>query len=350
MKKFLKEQILSMETIKKLALAMVLSFLGIHILFFFLFMKYAVWPMMYFNIFSIVFYLVMIPLVFRTRLRFFVVAVYLEVVIHMSLAVYFTGWENGFQNSLIGMSILAFYAEYIGHYMKIRYIRAVPLCMVGMGAYLAMLFVSNNNTPLYPFPEQTTFWLQLGLGVIVFVITIAYLYFLLTMSTKYEAALALKADYDQLTGLPNRYYSWDYLSRLDREDGFEDHWIAMLDIDDFKNINDTYGHNTGDFALKSLADLLKESCPDMLVSRWGGEEFLICGKNVDGRQDGIEHLETIRKDVQSRTFRYEKITLRFTITIGVAEYTEGTGIRDWIGAADEKLYEGKRSGKNKVVR
>ena len=152
----------------------------------------------------------------------------------------------------------------------------------------------------------------------------------------------------------NRHYLVDQLDAINAERKMANYWIAILDIDDFKKINDRYGHLCGDFVLRSLAEIIKKNCGDRTVCRWGGEEFVIVGddsgKDERGRRLESVLLDNIRRDVAIKDFLYdESTTVNMTVTIGTARYREGQTVDEWINMADARLYRGKKSGKNKVV-
>jgi diguanylate cyclase (GGDEF)-like protein len=126
-------------------------------------------------------------------------------------------------------------------------------------------------------------------------------------------------------------------------DDDKDHYIAMIDVDDFKKINDVYGHIAGDEVLKKIAEAMNDVCRDCKVSRWGGEEFLIL------TDDGTETIEKLRKTVEDIRLEYEGREIKVTITAGVEEKDKSVALNKWIVAADEKLYIGKQNGKNTVV-
>ena len=128
----------------------------------------------------------------------------------------------------------------------------------------------------------------------------------------------------------------------------ENRWIAIADIDNFKKINDTYGHNFGDFVLQTLANLMLSNIEDTEVCRWGGEEFLIIGKGND-IDKAFKKLEKFRKEVEEFSFKNEEASTNLTITMGLSQYSKGLSLNDWINTADKKLYAGKYSGKNKIV-
>lgn len=144
---------------------------------------------------------------------------------------------------------------------------------------------------------------------------------------------------DPLTELRNRRYADIYFNKM-QESG-EVYSIALIDIDDFKKVNDTYGHDTGDIVLVKLAEILSENTRRAadLACRWGGEEFLLVlsGCDLDSCRTVVEN---IRKIVEKTTITAGSDEIKITITIGIA---------DNIAACDKNLYEGKRSGKNKVV-
>ena len=123
--------------------------------------------------------------------------------------------------------------------------------------------------------------------------------------------------------------------------------VAMIDLDDFKKINDIHGHNAGDYVLKKTAELMKETCSESTISRWGGEEFLIL---FNENTDINEILEKLRLAVDSYNYIYDGEKIKVSVTIGYARRENITSIDKWIQEADDKLYIGKKSGKNIVVK
>ncbi len=210
----------------------------------------------------------------------------------------------------------------------------------------------------YQLPYNISFMFQLFWGFTVFAISIFSLNTFVDLASRSEEILTQAADHDQLTGLPNRYYMTDYLNEQGDKTGLEGYWLAILDIDDFKAINDTLGHNCGDSILKEVAMVLLDHGSDTTVCRWGGEEFLIVGKESgtgagqgagSACTGGVETMKLLCKRIRDRHFLYNNKVLHITVTIGMASYHAGMNMREWIESADNRLYEGKRSGKNKVV-
>lgn len=125
--------------------------------------------------------------------------------------------------------------------------------------------------------------------------------------------------------------------------------IILADIDNFKKVNDTYGHDCGDLALKSVADLMKAGLREEdVIARWGGEEFLLMLPNTN-LAGGYNVAEKIRVAVEKNVFNYYEKEFFLTITLGVAELLPPLGIDDSIKRADEALYKGKEASKNCVV-
>ncbi len=156
---------------------------------------------------------------------------------------------------------------------------------------------------------------------------------------------------DFLTGLYNRRYFFKEASKYFAEaiNKGENFAIAMVDIDHFKKINDTYGHDTGDKAIIHLADtLMSETSTDDIVARFGGEEFCILLKDISS-EDAINAMERIRKKVQSSVTVSDKgEEISFTVSIGLATTYENT-LDDTVNEADMYLYNAKENGRNQVV-
>ena len=341
-------KLMNIKQARILAFSVDFGFLLIHIGLLLLFKHYGITPMVYVNYFSIACYVLLPILIAKSNLRAFCILTYAEVVLHMALAVYFTGWNSGFQVTLIGMTILTSYSEYVGRYLKLPYLNAMPLSIMGMLAYIIMCIVDHHHVIAYPFPEYVAYILRLVWGIVTFSIMIFFLYTFVKLSVETEDYLVSEIDHDQLTGLPNRYKLWDYMNELDRGNLLDGHWVAIMDIDDFKHMNDTYGHNCGDEILSEFALVLTGSGHPWIISRWGGEEFLIIGKTGDSFDDRVLEMEDLLKRIEEHVFVADGQNISVTATVGMSEYG-GTTVRDWIGDADLKLYEGKRHGKNKVI-
>lgn len=122
----------------------------------------------------------------------------------------------------------------------------------------------------------------------------------------------------------------------------------MIEIDFFKKINDTYGHEGGDVALKHLSALLQGLLEEeYLLARFGGEEFCILSTGFDLEAIGV-FFEDIRKRVETSSILYNEQTITFTISVGISDDRHET-LQGTINHADEMLYQAKDSGRNQVV-
>jgi diguanylate cyclase (GGDEF)-like protein len=164
-------------------------------------------------------------------------------------------------------------------------------------------------------------------------------------------ALKRSSHTDYLTGLANRRDMMDRLkaelSRAKR--GRLALTLLMVDVDHFKSINDTYGHETGDRVLRAIADTMRATLRQYDVcSRWGGEEFLVMLPGT-GLKDGAIVAEKLREQVSSIGLEHEGNLLSATISLGLACYRRGEPLTGLLQRADEAMYEAKRLGRNQVA-
>jgi len=126
--------------------------------------------------------------------------------------------------------------------------------------------------------------------------------------------------------------------------------LAVLDIDNFKRINDTCGHQAGDEALKIMGKFILARIRDIdIAARWGGEEFILAliGANED---DAYNIVDDIREKVAETKFKCGKKTLKFTVSGGVADFVQAKDFEGLFKKSDEALYKAKQTGKNKIVK
>lgn len=343
------EQLINTTQAKQISWGITVNFLLIHIAMLILFANNGVRPMAVFNIFSIIFYLLMFPVIQKEHFKTYILASYLEVLLHMSLAAYFTGWENGFQITLIGINLMLFLSDYFGRALGIKRLPSLWLSFLGMAVYIATYVVCHSFAAPYVLPERVTFRLNIAWAVITFFISIMCMQSYVWLASSSQEMLRRQAGIDKLTGLSNRNDMTGYLEKLQGGRGLEGCWVAMMDVDDFKAINDSYGHLCGDSVLKEIAALMNEYNVDARICRWGGEEFLITGFTDGNMEIHLARLDRLRQAVGAYNFRYESHIIHTTITIGVVEYIDGESIAEWIGRADRKLYEGKESGKDRLI-
>jgi len=124
---------------------------------------------------------------------------------------------------------------------------------------------------------------------------------------------------------------------------------AIADIDDFKKINDRYGHDCGDKVLKKVVQIIKQNVRETdYISRWGGDEILILF-NRSTLNGALTCIERIHKEIANSTFLYNNEVINLSITVGVCPSENYSYYQDIILEADRRLYDGKHRGKNCVV-
>jgi diguanylate cyclase (GGDEF)-like protein len=156
-----------------------------------------------------------------------------------------------------------------------------------------------------------------------------------------------QVDKDVLTGLNNRNAMQKFLDKQIqlRSETNEPLCMMVVDIDNFKNINDTYGHSTGDEILVIVSNTLKWKIRyEDFIARWGGEEFAIIMPKTK-MEGAVVSADNIRKLVSATEYPVDNPV---TISIGVAEHKMNESMRDFFRRADTALYVAKKSGKNKV--
>jgi diguanylate cyclase (GGDEF)-like protein len=159
--------------------------------------------------------------------------------------------------------------------------------------------------------------------------------------------LAKLSETDPLTGLRNRRGMEAALEAMDREGKGPSH-VAILDVDHFKLVNDSRGHDEGDRVLRGIACLLASSVRNVdLCGRWGGEEFIVAFSDL-GDDHAAASAERIRAAVAAHSFGSENSPLGVTVTLGIAAVGEA-GFEEALGRADRAMYRGKHEGRNRVV-
>lgn len=126
--------------------------------------------------------------------------------------------------------------------------------------------------------------------------------------------------------------------------------LVIFDIDNFKKINDTYGHQAGDAILKLVSKIIKEKVRGIdIVARWGGEEIIV-GLIGSDENHTYKIINGIRKEIEETIVEWEGKTIKFTVSGGVANFTKTEDFESLFKKSDKALYKAKQTGKNKIVR
>ena len=261
----------------------------------------------------------------------------------VSVTTVMLGFASGFHFYLIGLCVVSFFTSYFSKHNNIK--GSIFWVGLSLAIYLTLYFVTEFNAPYYMMEK----WLEVTLftvhAVAVFTFIAAYLVVFVRYALSLEKKIINESRTDELTQINNRYALYDY---FEQEEDKSSRALALFDIDDFKGINDHYGHVTGDVILQRVAALTAETLNDCFVCRYGGEEFVIV-MSPDKHHSFFDRLETLRKAIEAEQFVFEGVQHHITITIGVAVYEDGTTLEKWVELADEKMYQGKSQGKNQTV-
>ncbi len=170
--------------------------------------------------------------------------------------------------------------------------------------------------------------------------------FLLRRLSELREAL-IKANTDSLIGILNRRKGSEYIARAIKKLKTKKNSasIIMFDIDNFKNINDTYGHDIGDYVLKEIIVILNNIVrSDDILIRWGGEEFMVLCPNAD-LVSSSQLAERFRKSFEE--YDFDKVP-KVTASFGVIELNASEKLREQIIKVDDNLYKSKKNGKNQI--
>lgn len=315
-------------------------FLVLHTSLIFLFRSYGVMPMVYFNFFSVAFYLCSFLLIKKNLLWYYPIAVYLEVTAHTMLTVYFIGMESGFQATLIGLNMLLFHAEYISETNRGRTLPWKLLCFLNLALYIAVCIFRHENPAPYALPEALSFWLRLGWEVFMLGGGIFFLKYFVRLASRSEAFLSETATHDPMTGLFNRAGYEQCLKEIDVSATS----LLLLDADLFKQINDNCGHDTGDRILKKIADALKRCFhADDCLCRIGGDEFAVLLRSPEGLPEDL--IRTCIRDVNSLLADTSDGLPAVSVSVGAAYGGDVEDMDELFEHADAALYERKRNGR-----
>ena len=260
------------------------------------------------------------------------------------------GWTAGSPNILVIILSLAYFNIYLPPKGKIAF-------SIGLIAFRVALYTYSLK---HPSPATLTHGASICFQVInsilpLVLLSIHYILFSSNIQARERAltihnqALHVEAGTYPLTGLPNRRALLDVIDTYRKNNPNSQFSVSIADIDFFKRINDTYGHNCGDYTLKTLSHLfLNMSEGKYSVCRWGGEEFCFFMPEMNIDQAGAL-MQEVHVAVGKMPLHFGDIDFGIQITIGVEEYDFRSTMEEVFNQADRKLYMGKAHGRNQVV-
>lgn len=222
---------------------------------------------------------------------------------------------------------------------------------MGLVALTVALYAGAMALLHYRHPDAVTVKLEIIRGAIL-VLSLLWVSYMANYIANLRRRIKEMASFDALTEVYNRREIFEI---LDREKSFSDRSaipfsLCILDLDDFKEVNDTYGHQAGDEVLKAFARALRENVrTEDYVGRYGGEEFLVVFVNFECRDNSATCVARLLKVTERLSFPGIADGLKITTSIGVSAYRPSETIDAVIARADQALYEAKAAGKNRIV-
>lgn len=262
--------------------------------------------------------------------------------------IYF-GWNIGVQHFIVTLLVFSYFSKYKHEAAKIAY----TIGLLTLRLYL-FYYCRSHEAIFYLNPELSgalqivnTFFVFWSLALTAYIFS-SDSQELEGKLIEYNRQLMKQANTDMLTGLYNRRSTMEYLNDL-LQNPESQISICLCDIDFFKRVNDTYGHDVGDIVLKKISSTFRnELPPDTFCSRWGGEEFLLIFPKLNG-DEAAAALETLRQKIKGITFDGGTETFIISLTYGLVEYDYHSDLDTILKEADNKLYIGKESGRDRII-
>ncbi len=332
-------------------------FIATHVLLLFLCYMHA--PLTLFYVQNTAGILYFLTLFFLGRLKYISkdTAVFVTVFvlwIQMILSFLAVGIHAGFQVMCFGTLCASFFIVNPTGQKKIN--RPIIIETGSVCLYLGMIIASHYLEPWYILEESVLKKISFNntLGTLIELLVFTDVYRMRLSSS--VLLLQQQAERDELTGLLNRHGVRNMLDVVSQQwnNNAVPYAVAILDIDDFKQVNDTYGHAAGDLVLKFVAEKLNFfNTGKSAACRWGGEEFMVVGQITFDLGLFFEYLELIRSQIENHVFSVDvdgqQRTFHVTVTCGVAVIDSDMPVHELIDKADHRLYAGKHNGKNQVV-
>ncbi len=285
---------------------------------------------------------------FRTKISNLLFMLYTFIWTICMIPVY--GWSAGMQNYYIIILMLCFFASYnraVLKFINAGWVLVFRIATIGVfGGIRSDVVTTVVQDKLIQITNISAVFLE--------IIFISYMFSRKENEAenklmKYNDRLLREANTDKLTGLYNRRRADEYLKVVEESNDGQPISIAIGDIDFFKKVNDTYGHDAGDEVLKFISSIMMTTCREgTFLARWGGEEFLIVFPDCNGDNAYIA-VERLRADIEDSVINIGDDAVNVTMTFGLSEYSFSRNSEETIKEADEKLYLGKQGGRNRVV-
>jgi diguanylate cyclase (GGDEF)-like protein len=271
--------------------------------------------------------------------------VYIELLTHGIVASYYLGLESGFHYYIYLLTILPFFTT--NYSLPIHIIR-----MSGVIITSLLLNIFLYHHPISSTINSHIIYILGNINLFVFLSSASILVYLyIDYATKHYNKIVTSSQLDTLTGLYNREHINQTINTLCKNKTYakKDISFMILDIDNFKSINDTYGHHVGDIVLKIFAQKLKEIFSHtVLISRWGGEEFTLLFFSVP-KEKLLQKAHQLIQTIAKTPIDIEDTTLYITVSCGCTTLHGDETFATMFNRADKALYQAKKEGKNRFI-
>lgn len=345
MKLFFKNES-SIESAKQTSRLTSFLFMLIHIFYCTFFFITDVKILGFYNIGSIIFYFIFIFLSVK-NVKVYTLLSFYEILAYCLTATICVGWDFGFQMLFTGMVTIIFYAGYMAKKLEDYNFHPVIMSLQSLALYLFTAVWCYFKEPIYkniPFAH----FMNVMHGVTVFSFLLLFGYILTEYSLALEDKIYKESITDPLTKINNRNGMISKYELISKEE-LQNYIVAIYDIDDFKKLNDKYGHVSGDVVLRLIARTISAAYPDDIVCRWGGEEFVTILKIEESKEEIYNKIDSLRESISNHTFKLKGKNVNVTITIGAKDFQNFESLEKWVSAADKNLYKGKEQGKNRLI-
>ena len=314
--------------------------------FYTIFFQYLdIWQLSALNLFSCAFYFDFLFIRKDTSEKS-IVYTYFEILLFSVLSEIFLGPDYGFFLYIVGISAAVFYL--VPSYGNWRFFFQLIGIVTTVLLEGAILTFDIRFPDIQSVMEPYRILVYLGNIGITAVIVFGATFFYSQETEKVWQSLRYTTNHDALTGLYNRRFLERYIEEIPHH-ARTDYVVAMVDIDFFKKVNDTYGHEAGDKVLRRVSSCLQDTAgAKNLAVRWGGEEFILYFPDT-AQETVYKKMEELRREVESLVIPSSGRHIRITITAGIAAGISDSNYEKVIRSADEKLYLGKQRGRNQVV-
>ncbi len=315
----------------------------------------GIMPLAQYNILSVVVYVFCFLLCGFGHIMPAYVSIILEVTAYTIVSTYFIGLRCGtycFLFSIVPIII------YFGSYLFKGAARwsIVLMLLLNFTVFVILYVIFIDKPPIYELTSSARLVLVIFSSFVMVFSTVFYNAIYIYSSEvevnsleKSNRQLSADAQEDELTKLLNRRGFLPLIEQLMRDGRDSRFCVAFCDIDNFKRINDSYGHDAGDEVLRHITKQIMREMHNCDICRWGGEEIVILMKDCD-LAAAREKLENLRQNLESNPTIFYNKRIPATITIGLEEYKEGLAVpEDIIKVADRRMYNGKQSGKNIII-